>query len=98
MDIDSFGLPDQADVFDEIAKSEQHITVTIVSRRYGKIITLVQGFDKTVDLKSVAKALKESLACGGTVKSGVIELQGNHKKNVRAALVKIGFQEDSISD
>jgi translation initiation factor 1 len=98
MAIDNFGLPNETDVLEEIAKGEQHITVTTVSRRYGKVITLVQGFDKTVDIKSVAKSLKEGLACGGTVKDTVVELQGNHRKQVRPLLVKLGFHEGSISD
>ena len=99
MDIDpKLGLPTEADVFKEIAKGEQKITVSTVSRRYGKIITLVSGFDKNFDIKGTAKHLKEALACGGTVKDGVIELQGNHKSKVKPQLVKLGFSEDSISD
>ncbi|MEM4271516.1 MAG: stress response translation initiation inhibitor YciH [Candidatus Pacearchaeota archaeon] len=94
----SFGLPTETSVFKEIAKGTQKITVSTVSRRYGKIITLVSGFDKSFDIKGTAKTLKEKLACGGTVKDGVIELQGNHKKQVKPILVKLGFPEDSISD
>ena len=99
MDIDpNLGLPSEADVFEEIAKGEQTIRISTVSRRYGKITTLVTGFDKSVDLKATAKGLKEVLACGGTVKDGVIELQGNHRKQVKPVLVKLGFPEGSISD
>ena len=99
MEIDPrFGLPNEAGMFDEIAKTDQKITVSTVSRRYGKIITLVTGFDKTFDIKATAKQLKEELACGGTVKDGVVELQGNHKKHVKKVLIKLGFPEDSISD
>jgi len=99
MDIDPrFGLPSDAGVFDEIAKTNQKIVISTVSRRYGKIITLVSGFDKSFDIKGTAKRLKEVLACGGTVKDGVVELQGNHKKNVKAILVKLGFPQDSISE
>ena len=98
MDSNEFGLPSETDVFEEIAKSEQQIKVTTQTRRYGKKITLVEGFDKHVDVKSVAKALKEGLACGGTSKDNVIELQGDHKKKVRPILVKLGFADDSISD
>lgn len=99
MDIDPrFGLPTDAGVFEEIAKTDQKITVSTVARRYGKITTLVSGFDKSLDIKATAKQLKEKLACGGTVKDGVIELQGNHKKQVRPVLVKLGFPEDAISD
>lgn len=92
----SFGLPTQADVFEEIAKGDQRIKVSTTTRRYGKVITLVSGFDKNVDIKGTAKKLKAELACGGTVKDGVIELQGNHKKNVKAALMNAGFPEESI--
>lgn len=93
-----FGLPSGTDVIKELAKGEQQIRVSTVARRYGKITTLVSGFDKSSDIKSIAKRLKEILACGGTVKDGVIELQGNHKKQVRSVLVKLGFQESLIND
>lgn len=98
MDTDpKFGLPTDAGVFDEIAKTEQKIVISKVSRRYGKITTLVSGFDKTFDIKGTAKNLKEELACGGTVKDGVIELQGNHVEKVKPILIKMGFSEESIS-
>ena len=99
MNIDpNFGLPTESDVFEEIAKSEQHIKVSTDKRRYGKVITLVTGLSKHVDIKSIAKTLKEKLACGGTVKDSIIELQGNHLKQVKPILVKLGFPEESISD
>lgn len=93
-----FGLPTHSGVFEEIARSDQKITISTVARRYGKITTLVSGFDKSVDIKHTAKSLKELLACGGTFKGGVIELQGNHKKQVKPLLVKLGFAEESIFD
>ncbi len=93
-----FGFPEESELFDEIAKGEQKITVSTVARRYGKITTLVSGFDKNFDIKGTAKHLKEKLACGGTIKDGVIELQGNHKKQIRPVLIKLGFPEESISD
>ena len=98
MNSDEFGLPSETDVFEEIAKSEQQIKVSTQTRRYGKKTTLVEGFDKHVDIKAIGKRLKEELACGGTVKDGVIELQGDHRKKVKPFLVKLGFPEESISD
>src|SRR3989344_3522989 len=92
-----FNLPSNTDVFEEIAKSEQNIKVSILTRRYGKKITLVEGFDKHLDIKSIAKRLKEELACGGTVKDRAVELQGDHKNRVKAILVKLGFPENTIS-
>ena len=98
MDANEFGLPSEADVFEEIAKSEQHIKVSTSTRRYGKKITLVAGFDKHVDVKALGKSLKAELACGGTVKDGIIELQGDHRKRIKSVLVKLGFAEETISD
>jgi translation initiation factor 1 len=90
------GLPTQACVCEDIAKSEQQIHVSIAKRKFGKIMTLVSGFDKSLDIKKIAKDLKEYLGCGGTVKDGEIELQGDHRKKIKAALVAAGFEEDSI--
>ena len=98
MDSNEFGLPTETDVFEEIAKSEQQIRVSILTKRYGKKSTLIEGLDKSVDLKMLAKHLKEELACGGTAKNGVIELQGDHRKKVKPILMKMGFSESSISD
>jgi len=98
-DIDkNFSLPTGEDIFKQIAKSEQKIVISLVSRRYGKKITLVSGFDKDFDIKGTAKRLKEKLACGGTIKDGVIELQGDHKSQVKDILVSLGFPEDSITN
>jgi len=56
---------------------------------------LFSGF-QGVDLKTIARGLKQELACGGTVKENTVELQGDHTKNARRALVKLGFSEDTI--
>lgn len=92
------GLPVSTIAWEDLAKSEQKIKVTTEKRRYGKVTTLVSGFDKNIDLKSVAKSLKEGLACGGTIRDRTVELQGDHKKQVRQILVKQGFSDDSIED
>ena len=92
------GLPLQACVCKEIAKTEQRIKIETEKRRYGKVITLVTGLSKDIDMKEIAKGLKSELACGGTVKNDAIELQGDHKKKVRPVLVKMGFPEDTIED
>lgn len=92
------GLPMQACVCKEIAKTEQRIKVKTDKRRYGKIITLVTGLEKEIDIKEIAKKLKSELACGGTVKNNIIELQGDHRKKIKPVLVKLGFPEDTIED
>lgn len=91
------GLPQQACVCEQIVKSSQKIQVTLDRKKYGKIVTIVSGFDSGIDIKKIAKGLKEELACGGTFRENEVELQGDHSKKVKAALMKLGFAEESIS-
>jgi translation initiation factor 1 len=90
------GLPKQACVCEQIVKSSQKIKVTTDKKRYGKIVTVVTGFDAGIDIRKIAKALKNELACGGTDKNGVIELQGDHTKKIKDILVRLGFDRESI--
>jgi len=90
------GLPKQACVCEEIAKSEQRIKVGMEKRKFGKVITVVTGFGEGINIKDIAKKLKSELACGGTIKNKVIELQGDHKKKIKEVLIKLGFSESAI--
>lgn len=42
-------------------------------------------------LKSLSKDLKKKVGTGGTVKDGVIEIQGDHRKIVAEELRKKGY-------
>jgi translation initiation factor 1 len=90
------GLPKELCVCEAIAKESEKIRVFEVKKRYGKVSTLVQGMSKDVDTRNVLKELKTRLACGGTLKDGIIELQGKHRDKVKSILVKLGFKEDQI--
>ncbi|HRZ85734.1 MAG TPA: stress response translation initiation inhibitor YciH [Candidatus Paceibacterota bacterium] len=92
------GLPKQACVCEEIVKSEQRIQVTTEKKKFGKIVTVVSGIEKGLDIKKIAKELKEELGCGGTIReNNQIELQGDHTRKIRAVLIRLGFQESSIN-
>ncbi len=90
------GLPKTICVCETIAREKEKIQVSSVKTRYRKTVTLVKGTTKEMDPKRILKELKTRLACGGTIKDGVIELQGAHKDKVKAILVKLGFPEDQI--
>ncbi|MGY4884214.1 MAG: stress response translation initiation inhibitor YciH [Nanobdellota archaeon] len=99
MEIDpKTGLPLQAIEWENLTRGSQRISVTTDKKRYGKIVTVVSGFDKGVDVKKVTKALKNELACGGTFKNNAIELQGDHMKKIKPLLIKMGFENNSIED
>jgi len=91
------GLPNQACVCEDIAKTRQRIQIRTEKKKFGKLITVILGF-QGIDLKTLAKNLKHELACGGTVRGNTVELQGDHSKNVKTALIKLGFAEDTIED
>ena len=92
------GLPLAACVCDDIAKTLQQIIVTTEKRRFGKVNTMIGGFDDGVDIKAIARQLKIKRACGGTVKNKIIELQGNHKGFIKPILIAEGFSEDQIEE
>ncbi len=91
------GLPQDLCVCESIAKETQKITVSIEKKKFNKKYTIVQGLDeKEIDINNVAKQLKHKLACGGTAKNHIIELQGDHKTKVREILLGLGFAPDSV--
>ena len=91
------GLPKDLCACETIAKEQQKIIIKSEKRRYGKKVTVITGFnDKTIDMEGLIKTLKQKLACGGTLKSNVIELQGEHSQRVKKTLINQGFPEESI--
>ena len=90
------GLPQDLCVCETIAREQQKIEVKTEKRKFGKRYTIIRGIKKGVNLNEIAKKLKTKFACGGTAKSGQIELQGDHKKRIKQVLVELGFPEETI--
>ncbi len=90
------GLPSDLCVCETIAREQQKITVGIEKRKFGKKYTVVKGFKSEVSIDEIFRKLKSKFACGGTAKSGQIELQGDHKVRMKAALIDLGFPEETI--
>ena len=89
----STGLPKELGVWQNQAKRAQRIKIREDKRKFGKIITVIGGFNKKdIDVKDIAKKLKAKFACGGTVKENVIELQGSHAAKAKQELKKLGFE------
>jgi len=60
-------------------------------RRGGKTVTVVRGLALDADaLAAVAKQLRAACGAGGTLKDGVIEVQGDHVERVMAWLQQQG--------
>ena len=60
--------------------------------RGGKTVTLVRGLAlDEATLLALGKRLRSACGAGGTVKDGVIEVQGDHRERVLAWLVQQGW-------
>ena len=61
--------------------------------RKGKGVTIISGLPLTeTELQSLAKQLKQKCGSGGTVKAGIIEIQGDHRDMLIDELVKQGYR------
>ena len=90
------GLPKELCVCEAIAKENQKITIKIERKKFRKEYTVIEGLTTDIDLKDLTRQLKNKLACGGTLKNGVIELQGSHIKETKDFLIKQGFGPETI--
>jgi translation initiation factor 1 len=63
------------------------------SGRGGKAVTLVKNLMLSPDdLKAMVKRLKQECGTGGTVKDGVIEIQGEQRQKIADVLQKLGYK------
>ena len=74
--------------------SEQKLRVMLDKKqRAGKAVTLVEGYTgKTEDLESLGKTLKTFCGTGGSVKDGLIIIQGDQREKVLLWLQKNGYK------
>jgi translation initiation factor 1 len=76
-------------------ETESKIKVYTKKAKFNRIVTLVEGINSD-EIEKTEKNLKRILACGGTTKDSIIELQGDHKNNAKKALMGMGYNEDII--
>lgn len=63
-----------------------------VQGRGGKGVTTITGLPLAPgDLEALATRLKKRCGSGGTVRAGVIEIQGDHRDAIVAELTKLGW-------
>jgi translation initiation factor 1 len=63
-----------------------------IKGRAGKGVTTVTGLPMSLsDIESLATQLKKRCGSGGTVREGVIEIQGDHRDVIVAELIKLGW-------
>lgn len=61
--------------------------------RGGKTVTLITGVRGSgAELEQLASTLKRYCGCGGGVKDGVIEIQGDLRERLAARLTELGYK------
>lgn len=71
---------------------DQPARVSRERRGGGKVVTVVTGLDaKATDLAGLLKRFRAELGAGGTVTDERIEIQGDHRDKVIAALTALGY-------
>ncbi|MEO7151036.1 MAG: stress response translation initiation inhibitor YciH [Burkholderiaceae bacterium] len=67
--------------------------------RGGKTVTLVRGLDLELDpaaLDALGKSLRSACGAGGSVKDGVVEVQGDHRARVATWLAGRGWTVKTV--
>lgn len=80
----------------DISRAGQKIKVTREKRKFRKTYTILTGFDAGTDMKALAKDLKNKFACGGTMKEGRIELQGDHISKMKKVLTDMNYTAEQL--
>lgn len=77
-----------------LPKTDGVVRVSLQTKgRGGKSVTLVKGLPLGAqELVALAKQLRMACGTGGTIKDGVVEVQGDHVATVMAALQKQNYE------
>ena len=75
-------------------RAQQSVRVQLTKAgKGGKLVTVITGLQAPdAELKALLKQLKAAAGTGGTVKDGVIELQGDQVAPALTALEKAGYR------
>ncbi len=75
------------------AAAQQTLYIALERLKGGKMATIIENFfGNENDLQALGKQLKNKCGVGGTVKDGIILLQGEHRDKVILLLTTLGYK------
>jgi translation initiation factor 1 len=87
--------PSASDSPQQVWKMGRVVLRRELARRGGKTVIVVHDFATHLPgsvIETIAKKIRTTCGCGGTVKERTIEIQGDQPARVRAALESEGFE------
>jgi translation initiation factor 1 len=88
--------PEEEPVHEEsLAPRQQKLKVRLDTRqRAGKAVTLVEGYvGPELELEALGRQLKAFSGTGGSVKDGLIIIQGDQREKITSWLLKNGYAQ-----
>lgn len=85
---------DNADEQETLSPEKQNLKIRFERKhRGGKEVTIIDEFIGTDDdMQALSKILKAKCGTGGSVKDGVILIQGDHRKKIAEILTAMGYK------
>ncbi len=85
--------PETGDTPETLPANQQTLYVSLDRLKGGKIATVISNFTGAeADLETLGKTLKTKCGTGGTVKDGLIMIQGEQRDKVMAYLQSEGYK------
>lgn len=80
------------DQLDDINNRKIHIRYQQRNKRKG--MTIIEGLDESINLKSFVKEIKKNFCCAGTIKKDeednkiILQFQGDHRNEIQEILMQ----------
>jgi translation initiation factor 1 len=69
------------------------VRISLDRRASGRVVTVIRGLTGSAhEIAALARSLRSACGAGGAVKDGAVEIQGDHRERVEAALAARGIR------